>query len=397
MRRVVMCAGAVIAAILVFPVMQSGAAAGDEIAPQYPRRIEMPTQSGETIVYSYELIDSEEKAIFYQPYNVVVGNDGRQYWVDAGDDEIKVLDARNELLFTMGGEGEAPGHWADTELITPSLSPSGRVLVWDSLRKAFLVFDHDGSYQSSIRFTGVKLQVNGVAWINERELFIGGLSFDPGYAGHFIHRLRVEGESGRTAVLRRTSSFVEPPDFAPGLYYMLSTGNLALDLDGKLLYSASSEHRVEKYELDGAMVWRVSDPTALPDVTDSLDVTSEGRVRVGPRAIVQRLIPTENWIIQQVLRRDLMRVPPRPDGPFVPTAKDLAKITMTRMLELIDRSNPNGPRSVALVEANEEDLLLLTHDNEGRIYALMDFASPTAVRGVLSVEGGKNHTGGYDQ
>lgn len=347
---------------------------------QYPHRIEMTAESGEQVVLEYEIVSDPDAALFYSLYQVAIGKDGTQYYLDEGDNNIKVLSPDNEHLFSFGGEGQAPGEWLGARAI--SISPDDRVYVWDQDLNAFHVFERDGSFLYRVYHPGRGLTLRHVVWVSDDELFAGALSMEPGYHRYYIHRLRIDSEDSRR-VLRRTDSFGEVPDYTPGLYMILAGGWLTQDIDGNLLFAARTQHRVEKYTPQGSLLWRVSDPDVLPNAGDQLEATPTGRIRVGRYAQSAGLFPSTGRIIHQVFR-EATGVPPRPEEPRIIQQGDFdpSQIKMHKIIELIDRDDPE--RSRILVRTTE-DFMLKAIDGEGTIYGIIKYADPIPIRGRLLI------------
>lgn len=350
----------------------------------YPHRIAMEATSGEGIVFEYETIADPSDGLFYRVGRFVIGPDDRQYYLDSGDDEIKVLSSDNEFLFSFGGRGQAPGQWQDTQVF--SVAPNGSVYVWDSDLNLFHVFAAEGSYLHRVNYPGRKLTIENLVWIGDDEFFASAVSMDLGYYRYAVHRLRIVDVAPNERVLERIESFVEVPDYEPGLYQILARGLLRRDIDGSLLFSASTRHLVESYDLDTTLRWGLSDPTVIPNAVDSLSVGPSGRVRMERIAQAAGLLATADWIVHEVFV-EAEGVPPRPPGPgrIEPGDVDPSGVIVRKVIELIDREDPDGSR---LIIRTTEDLLLQAVDSEGRIYGVVNyFENPTPVRGRLLVGG----------
>jgi len=358
-------------------------------ASQYPYSLEMEARSGELVRLDYEVISPYDDAVLYIPIEVEVGSDGRQYVLDQGDENIKVFGPDNEYLFAFGGKGQAPGEWQRTTLFT--LSPDKNVYVWDDRHQAFHVFTADGEYLHRVRHEGGRLEVQSVAWISPMELVVSGLSLAFEYNGFVAHRFRIKRE-GDQFTLEKTASFIETRKTAPGLYSLLESGFLSRDLDGNLLFSATRRHEIAKYDLEGELMWRISDPTIMPDAATLLEATESGRVRI-PRGTGRSAgtVSTEDWIINTsvVEVAGLPARPPIPAGTtgYVDTAAgaDRSSVKTRKVLELIDRRQPKERR---LVVDTWEDFWLQTADHEGRtLYGFLStHTNPVPIRGRLRVE-----------
>jgi hypothetical protein len=96
--------------------------------------------------------DDEDDAVLFGPSSICVDEDGNVYVLDFKMYCIKKFAPDGELLLTFSRKGEGPGELAQAYEMT--LTPGGRLAVFDSGNHRITLFDSDGEYLDSRGFQG---------------------------------------------------------------------------------------------------------------------------------------------------------------------------------------------------------------------------------------------------
>ncbi len=204
-------------------------------------------------------IDTEDENVaFHYPSDIAVDKEGNIYVLDTGNTRIQKFGPDGKYLATIGRKGQGPG-----EFISPNgldLDKDGNLVVTDTAQSRFHVIIGGGKDVKSIVLKDE--QIYGI-----RSLGAGG------YVGRastysFPRRNQPAQKLDEMRLFRRldldgrvTASFGELTDFGESL--TSATGNACeLDVDGRdaVTVSFNAQNRIEKYNVDGKLLWRADRP-----------------------------------------------------------------------------------------------------------------------------------------
>jgi hypothetical protein len=107
-----------------------------------------------------------EAQVFYRPTDVEIGQDGRVYVADSGNNRIVIFDSLGYFQRTIGKKGQAPG-----EFFVPmdlALDDRDNIIVSDCENSRIQFLNSSGSYLHGFKL--VDERVNSIAVTQEREI-----------------------------------------------------------------------------------------------------------------------------------------------------------------------------------------------------------------------------------
>jgi len=204
-------------------------------------------------------VDTEDENVaFHYPSDIAVDKEGNIYVLDTGNTRIQKFGPDGKYMATIGRKGQGPG-----EFINPGgldLDKDGNLVVTDTAQSRLHVIIGGGKDVKSIVIKDE--QIYGI-----RSLGAGG------YVGRastysFPRRNQPAKKLDEMRLFRRldpdgrvTASFGELTDFGESL--TSATGNACeLDVDGRdaVTVSFNAQNRIEKYNIDGKLLWRADRP-----------------------------------------------------------------------------------------------------------------------------------------
>ena len=111
-----------------------------------------PRYEGELFRYE-KLLELKEdttsdESMFYRPWSILEGDDGRFYLNDGGHKRIMVYDPEGNYLFGFGGGGQGPGEFERPLLLSVE---NGRICVYDTRLFRVSWFNMEGVLEETIR------------------------------------------------------------------------------------------------------------------------------------------------------------------------------------------------------------------------------------------------------
>jgi hypothetical protein len=204
-------------------------------------------------------IDTEDENVaFNYPSDVVVDATGNIYILDSGNTRIQKFGPDGKYLATIGRKGQGPG-----EFILPDaldLDKNGDLVVADSAQSRIHVIIGGGKDSRSIvvkddRLYGVRALASGD--------FVGRAS---------TYSLPMRNQAAKKPGEMRLFRKVAPDGRITGQFGLLTdfgepltnadanASEFDLDAGDSLYASFNAQNRIEKYRLDGKLIWRADRP-----------------------------------------------------------------------------------------------------------------------------------------
>jgi hypothetical protein len=147
--------------------------------------------------------------VFYLPKDIEIGQDGRVYIADSGNNRILVFDSLGHFQRTIGKKGQAPGEFFDP--LDLALDNQNNILVSDFENSRIQILNSSGSYLQSFKLVDKK--VSSIAATQEREIVMynSPTEIKPSYP-LFLYYLynyagKMVGEIGRRKLSKYTSVY----------------------------------------------------------------------------------------------------------------------------------------------------------------------------------------------
>jgi hypothetical protein len=327
------------------------------------------------ITLTHEVIfDPSVSNLFALPVDVAIGPNLRQYHVDAGPKDVKVLTENGEHLFSITGPGHEGRRFIEPSMV--AISADGKLCVYDGGPHRLEVFATSGEYLYSLSLTdmGDDFEMRDLLFLDNAVLAVAGLSLEPEYYGYAIHIFEIIG-SGNFRHLSHLRSIAETPWVEPAVYHTVTGGRISLDQDGLFLYNQRAPYGLRKLGMDGTVIWAIDDEATIPPATAFFGVTREGRIQV-------RYFPYSSSLfsIDEDLYLHAMVFPPEgyagSESPF-PRGTPLRS-----QFEVIGFRQGEVLRRTFEVE---EPITYVTQDKEGRLYGELRREERILIKSTIEV------------
>lgn len=110
-------------------------------------------------VYHVGSLDGDDWEQFGTVHEAAFDGQGNLYLVDSYALRVVVVDRYGDFLGTIGRPGDGPGEFAFPRNLT--VMPDGRIVVSDTMHRAFQIYDGDGSFIRSVRLGDDLLGIRG--------------------------------------------------------------------------------------------------------------------------------------------------------------------------------------------------------------------------------------------
>ncbi|MFC1492478.1 6-bladed beta-propeller [candidate division KSB1 bacterium] len=221
-----------------------------------------------------DLESENEDLMFYMPSDMHIDDSGRIYILDSGNYKVKVFDESLKLLYSFGSQGEGPGEFQyPSHFFIPG---DGKVYVFDA--NMIDIFLTDGKFietmTSPFRYSSiVTLTSNGeyltthmpypFPGIEEKDKLVELIDKD-GNAVFSVCDVVYRGEDFDKIGLNEMNASISPDNF--------------------LFISLKYRNMIEKYTMDGELLYRIERPLNYP-VEDHREYSYQGRAITGSTAI----------------------------------------------------------------------------------------------------------------
>jgi sugar lactone lactonase YvrE len=198
-----------------------------------------------------EVDADDENLAFNRPGDIVEDRDGSIYIADSGDCRILKFDKDGKFLASFGRKGQGPGEFAAISSL--DIDSAGRLHVLDSMQRRLQILSPDGKEIQTIHL--LKAYINSLRPI-EKGLYLV-LEFIPGpkpAIPKMLLKIIDDKESVR-------SEFCVPEDFGESVTNQIGNSlYFAVGRNGVSAVAFIYQNRIEKYSLDGKLVWKADRP-----------------------------------------------------------------------------------------------------------------------------------------
>jgi hypothetical protein len=204
-------------------------------------------------------IDTEDENVaFHYPTDIAVDKEGNIYVLDSGNTRVQKFGPDGKYVATIGRKGQGPG-----EFISPGgldFDEDGNLVVTDTAQMRLHVIIGGGKDVKSIVLKdepiyGVRSLGTG-GYVGRASTYSFPGANQPAKKINEMRLFRRLDPGGRV-----TASFGELADFGEALTN--ATGNASeFDVDGRdaVTVSFNAQNRLEKYNIDGKILWRADRP-----------------------------------------------------------------------------------------------------------------------------------------
>ncbi len=165
-------------------------------------------------------------------FGIAIGNDGRIYVADEGNNRVQAFDASGNFQFAFGTQGNQSGEFNSPTDI--NVDPQGRLIVSDHLNHRIQVFDQNGNFLSTFGVPNVADYPRGLATDAAGNLYV---------ADAILKTVRVYSRSG--AFLRQFGG----PDPQHGS--LVTPRNVVVNALGQVYVSDVVSQRVQVFDAAG--------------------------------------------------------------------------------------------------------------------------------------------------
>ncbi|MCH8286426.1 6-bladed beta-propeller [candidate division KSB1 bacterium] len=218
-------------------------------------------------VYGGGVDELDENLQFYKPRDAVVDADGNLYVLDAGNFRVQKFDKTGEFVRSFGGQGQGPGEFEDGNSI--DINSNGNLTIVEMMQG--LELDKNGEEIRRIKKDGRRLDsyttmksgnIAIVMYADMDEEPLLGI-FDKDL--NFIRGIGMKEDHG-TGENDWLYNFVQ---FTP-------------DNESNIYFSYYAQNRIDKYSLDGSLIWRSDRPLGFePQMVEVWGRQSPSNVSLG--------------------------------------------------------------------------------------------------------------------
>lgn len=228
---------------------------------------------------------------FYKPMDVKVDKDNNLYVLDAGDFRIQKYDPDGKYVSSFCRKGQGPGEFLKADGLV--IDKEGNLYIVNNFLEV-LKLDNQGTEINRIKKSGRRF--DGFSLLNSGEYAIvmyADRNKDP-IVGIFDKDLKFVRKIGTKE------------DHGDGEYdWLYNVVDYQIDNDDNFYFSYSNNNRIEKYELNGNLLWRADrplnfEPKVLKNgghdspalISTGISVDGKNRIWV---ATLNRQITQEDW------------------------------------------------------------------------------------------------------
>ncbi len=215
-----------------------------------------------------EYDSTDEDLQLFRPKDLVMDSKGGIYILDTGNYLVKKFNSEGKFLFSFGEKGQGPGEFQMPMEI--EIDRNDDLYISDFTNRVIHVFGKDGDYKTGIR-PGDMMMPKQLLMLEGGKIaafFLDLANSDRNFEQKAVKIVDVDSKS----VIDEfgTKRVIENERFKNlGNEY-----NLSVDKEGNIYMAFSFQNRIEKFDKDLDLVWRM-------DRKKSYDVLSEKRRRTG--------------------------------------------------------------------------------------------------------------------
>jgi hypothetical protein len=204
-----------------------------------------------------DLETEDENFVFARPVSVVVDESGRIYVLDSQEGRIQKYDKDGKYLATLGRKGQGPG-----EFQVPSglaLDLDGSLIVSDLRNRTKVWLSPEGRYLKSVDLSAPMIPLPaggflaGLPLVGMRVSSSGGAMGAPVQENSMAKKLLRVLDASMKTIREFADPVAKEDDMSSQAYNRF---RFALDGLNHVVLAFGSQNRIEKYSLDGRLLWR---------------------------------------------------------------------------------------------------------------------------------------------
>ncbi|MFC1564936.1 NHL repeat-containing protein [candidate division KSB1 bacterium] len=205
-----------------------------------------------------ELESGNENLQLYRPMDVAVDSKGDIYILDSGNFRVQKFTSDGEFILSFGNKGQGPG-----ELSAPfgmDTDENDNIYIADYTNQVIHVFDMNGNFVRGIK-PGKGLMPKSLLFIDPEKIILNSQGLSDPEKLESEKLVKIINNSGEI-----TGEFGERKQFEDEMLQFI--GNevfFALDGDNNIYISYMMQNRIEKYNSEGNMIWKMDRVKPYPE------------------------------------------------------------------------------------------------------------------------------------